>query len=137
MIPVLLDTSVVNRLAHLDVGAVLEEDLIGGSLALCAPVRFEVCFSARNPRHLRELHEVLATFPDVPVRPPMFERALEVQALLCRTGRHRAVSMADLLIAAAAEAHDLPVVHYDRDFDTIASVTGQAVRWVVPAGSVA
>lgn len=33
--------------------------------------------------------------------------------------------MPDLLIAAAAEELDLIVLHYDADFDRIASVTGQ------------
>jgi predicted nucleic acid-binding protein len=42
----------------------------------------------------------------------------------------------DLLIAAAAEAHDLAVVHYDADFDRIGAVTSQRVEWVVPAGTV-
>lgn len=42
----------------------------------------------------------------------------------------------DLLIAAAAEAKDLVVLHYDADFDRIAKVTAQGVEWVVPAGSV-
>lgn len=132
----LLDTSVVNRLAGLEVGAALEDDLVRGRLALCAPVRFEVGYSARNPSHLAQIQAVLAAFPDVPIRPPTFERALEVQAALCQVGRHRAVSMADLLVAAAAEAHDLPVIHYDRDFDLIGDVTGQPMRWVVPRGSV-
>ena len=43
--------------------------------------------------------------------------------------------MPDLLIAACAEDHGLAVLHYDADFDHIASVTGQTVEWVVPAGS--
>jgi predicted nucleic acid-binding protein len=38
-------------------------------------------------------------------------------------------------VAAAAEEHDLTVVHYDADFDLIAAVTGQRCRWIVPAGS--
>ena len=42
----------------------------------------------------------------------------------------------DLLIAAAAEAAGLPVLHYDTDFDLVAAVTGQESRWVVEAGSV-
>jgi predicted nucleic acid-binding protein len=42
-----------------------------------------------------------------------------------------------LLVAAAAEAYDLAVLHYDADFDLIAEVTGQRWRWVVPAGTVA
>lgn len=132
----MLDTSVVNRLADLDVGAAIEDELLRGRLALCAPVRFEVGCSARSASHLAQITHVLSAFPDLPIRPPMFERALEVQALLCRQGRHRGVSMADLLIAATAEAHDLPVIHYDRDFDRIAEVTGQPMHWVVPRGSV-
>jgi hypothetical protein len=42
----------------------------------------------------------------------------------------------DLLIAAAAEADSLTVLHYDADFDRIAAVTGQRSEWVVPAGSI-
>jgi hypothetical protein len=41
-----------------------------------------------------------------------------------------------LLIAAAAEAAGLIVLHYDQDYDVIARVTGQPVEWVVPRGSV-
>jgi hypothetical protein len=35
-----------------------------------------------------------------------------------------------------AERHGVSVLHYDRDFDRIAAITGQPVEWVVPAGSV-
>ena len=42
----------------------------------------------------------------------------------------------DLMIAAAAEAHGLTVLHYDADFDRIAKVTRQPTEWVVPRGSV-
>jgi predicted nucleic acid-binding protein len=44
--------------------------------------------------------------------------------------------VADLMIAAAAEAAGLVVLHYDHDFDLIAKVTGQPVEWIVPAGTV-
>ena len=38
--------------------------------------------------------------------------------------------------AAVAEHHGVAVIHYDHDFDRIATVTGQPVQWVIPAGSV-
>lgn len=44
--------------------------------------------------------------------------------------------MPDLLIAAAAEAAGLTVLHYDADYDRIAAVTDQGAVWVVPRGSV-
>jgi predicted nucleic acid-binding protein len=132
----LLDTSVVHRIANLYVGDAIEERLIDGHLALCAPVVFEVCFSARNRPDLDEIRSDLAAFPKVRTHQATFDRALEVQAELARTGRHRAASMTDLLVAAIAEANDLAVLHYDADFDLIAEVTGQTVEWVVPRGLV-
>jgi len=41
----------------------------------------------------------------------------------------------NLLIAAAAEVHGLPLVHYDRDLEAIHQVTGQPMEWVAPRGT--
>ena len=35
----------------------------------------------------------------------------------------------DLAVAATAELHGLTLLHHDRDFDIIARITGQPVRW--------
>lgn len=43
-------------------------------------------------------------------------------------GQHRPPSVADLLIAAIAEAAGLGVLHVDKDFDLIGAVTGQPVQ---------
>ena len=53
-----------------------------------------------------------------------------------KKNKARAQRVPDLLIAAAAESRGLTVLHYDADFDRIASVTGQSCEWVVPASSV-
>jgi predicted nucleic acid-binding protein len=45
------------------------------------------------------------------------------------------VSIADLVIAATAERHGATVLHYDGDFDMIAEITHQPMRWVAPAGT--
>lgn len=66
----------------------------------------------------------------------VLDRAVEVQDALADRSRQRGAKIADLLIAAAAEASDLVVLHYDRDFDVIAGVTGQPTEWIVPAGTV-
>lgn len=42
----------------------------------------------------------------------------------------------DLIIAAAAEAAGLVLLHYDSDFEIIAQVTRQPAEWVVKRGSV-
>jgi len=40
-----------------------------------------------------------------------------------------------LLIAAAAEAAGIGVRHYDEDYDRIAAIIGQPVRWLAPRGT--
>ncbi len=75
-------------------------------------------------------------FTRVPVDQRTLDRAVEVQGLLADRGQHRGVNVPDLVVAAAAEQAGLTVLHYDADFDLIATVTEQAVEWVVPPGSV-
>ena len=72
-----------------------------------------------------------------PITPEQWQRALWVyERLSARGGLHqRTVKHPDLLIAAAAEAAGIAVLHYDEDYDRIAEVTGQPTRWFAPAGS--
>ncbi|MGX1272453.1 putative nucleic acid-binding protein [Streptomyces phaeoluteigriseus] len=42
----------------------------------------------------------------------------------------RSAGPVDLLIAAVAEEAGLTLLHYDRDFETIARTTGQPVRMI-------
>jgi predicted nucleic acid-binding protein len=60
--------------------------------------------------------------------PAIEDRAVEVLALLADRGQHRAASLPDLIIAAAAELAGLTILHLDKDFDMIAKVTGQPVE---------
>lgn len=66
----------------------------------------------------------------------VLDRAVAVQDRLAESSHQRGVKIADLLIAAAAEAAGLVVLHYDHDFDLIADVTGQQTEWILPAGTV-
>jgi predicted nucleic acid-binding protein len=73
--------------------------------------------------------------PLVEIEAQHFTRARQVQRLLAsRSQRGRKIP--DLLIAAAAEALKLTVLHYDADFDRVTRATGQTCEWVVPAGTV-
>ncbi len=107
-----------------------------GEAATCAIVDLEVLFSARNhDEHVKIRRRRELAYEQVPLAEEVFTRAVDVQAELARSGRHR-VPIADLLIAAASESASLTILHYDSDFDTIVSVTGQSAQWVVPRGSV-
>lgn len=61
--------------------------------------------------------------------------ALTTQRVLVDSSRHRMVKIPDLIIAAVAQRHGATVLHYDSDYEAIAGVTGQPVRWLVPPGT--
>jgi predicted nucleic acid-binding protein len=105
-------------------------------VATCVIVDLELLFSARSSRDYLEILSDRRSLPRAEVDEAQLERAVEVQTALGRQAQHRGVSIPDLLIAAAAEAAGLTVLHYDPDFDLVAEVTGQACEWVVPKGSV-
>jgi predicted nucleic acid-binding protein len=62
--------------------------------------------------------------------PAIEDRAVEVLTLLAGPGQHRTPSVPDLIIAATAELAGLTVLHCDKDFELIASVTGQPAEWL-------
>ena len=90
----------------------------------------EIGFSARSAADLRQRVErpPLALMPVEYLTPPVEDRAIEVQGLLAERGHHRAPSVPDLLLAAAAELAALTVLHVNKDFELIAEVTGQAME---------
>jgi len=116
---------------------VIEPLLLAGRIATCGIVDLELLYSAPSPAIYSELAEVLRSMPRVPVTDDIVDRALEVQAMLASLSQHRSVPLQDLLVAACAETAGLIVLHYDADYERIATMTGQPVQWVVPRGSVA
>ncbi|MEU2842353.1 PIN domain nuclease [Streptomyces sp. NPDC007076] len=104
-------------------------------LAVGQPTEYEMVHSARDSAEAMRISTWLRAFDYLRTDDDTFARALEVQRHALNAGFHRALSLPDLLIAAAAELNRLTVLHYDGDFDMIASLTGQSTEWVVPPGS--
>src|SRR6266508_465835 len=115
------------RLAHL---------IESADVVTCAVVELELLYSARNASEIRATRERRKALPLVPMDQADFDRAADVMEALAAQGQHRSVGMPDLLIAAASERAGVTLIHYDADFDAIASVTRQPTEWVVPSGSV-
>ena len=133
--PYLIDKSALARMKHPRVQARVGPIIESGEAATCAIIDLEVLFSARNGHeHSRVRHRRELAYRRIRLTEEIFERAIDVQALLARRGRHR-LPIPDLIIAAAAEAEEMIVLHYDADFETIAAVTKQEVDWVAPRGS--
>jgi predicted nucleic acid-binding protein len=125
------------RPAYPELRQACDTALVDGELATCDMVRLELLYSARDPVEFAAIRDELAVLPDCPIGKQHWERALSVyEQLSVRGGLHqRSVKHPDLLIAAAAEAAGVAVLHYDEDYDRIAEITGQPTRWLAPAGS--
>jgi len=130
------DKSALAR-AHVPVVAArLEPLFLSGEIATCGIVDLELLFSARTRKDYLAILSDRRSLPRAEVGESGIERAIEVQTALARKAQHRGVTIPNLLIAAAAEAAGLCVLHYDADFERIAEITGQSVEWIVQAGTV-
>jgi predicted nucleic acid-binding protein len=125
------------RRAYPGLRRAFDEALVGGELATCDMVRLELLHGARSASEFAEIREELTALPDCPIDKAQWDRALWVYEQLSAQGGtyQRSVKHPDLLIAAAAEAAGVPILHYDEDYDRIAAITGQPTRWLAPAGS--
>lgn len=130
-------SALTRRETRPEVREIVEPLLLAGQIATCGVIDLELLFSATGPGVYAELASVLRSLPRVSMTETVVDRALAVQALLAERSQHRAVPLPDLLVAACAESAELTVLHYDADFERIASLTGQPTQWVLPRGSVA
>ena len=131
----LLDTSALTRLSHATVRAAAEPLIVAGQAARAGISDLEIGFSARNTGEWETLAGSVSELRLVETTADHVRRARQTQRLLAERGL-RGRPIPDLLIAASAEIEDLTVLHYDADFDLIASVTGQRCEWIVPRGSI-
>ncbi|WP_433793875.1 PIN domain nuclease [Actinoplanes sp. CA-252034] len=134
----LVDTSAYMRLARVpELRDAWRPWFAAGTLAVCPLTELEIYFTAKSVEHRDQLQAAIrkryrwALMPNAIV-----DRAREVQELLTERGAHRSASPVDLLVAATAEANRMTVLHYDRDFVTVARVTGQPVRWITEPGTI-
>ena len=133
----LIDKSVLVRLDQDPVADVALPRIRSGEVGVALVTELEVGYSARSvPDYDATREDVLDHL--IPVTMPVRaeQRARDLQAELVRRGQHRGVSIPDLILAAIADIEQLTILHYDRDFDLVADVTGQASEWVVPRGSI-
>lgn len=129
-----------SALARLHLPGVREElePLMSRALAgICGITELEMLFSARNIQERSRMKEQLeASMDRVGTPEDIWDRAAEIQEALTEHAQHRSASITDLIVAATARVRGLEILHYDRDFDTIARYTEQPVRWIVPPGTV-
>lgn len=114
------------------IGAALD----AGVIATCVPFLLEVGYSARSGKDHDALIGRLRLLPRIGLGPDIERAALRAQSELAAVGHHR-LSPTDLMIAACAHHSGHGVLHYDSDYDVIATHTSLEFEseWVAPAGT--
>jgi predicted nucleic acid-binding protein len=135
----LLDTSVITRVSHAKPSVLvalesLRREIGGTNLARCAMTDLEYGFSAENERQWDVRAANLSVYRLVDVESTDVHKALELQRALAQAGLAKR-KVPDLIIAAVAINNDLTLLHYDADYEFIASVSALKHAWIVPRGS--
>jgi len=117
----------------------LETALAIGELWTCPPTVLQMRYSAREDDQFAALARELDALPHAPLDATASVLALTAQAELAATaGVSHRVKPVHLLIASIAATQNLGVLHYDRDYDTIAEHTSLSFAsvWAAPRGSI-
>jgi predicted nucleic acid-binding protein len=126
----LIDKSALVRLGDSPDAAEWAARIERGLVRITTVTRLEVGYSARSGAGLRAnlQRPPMSAMPVEYQTPAIEDRSVEVLTLLADRGQHRAPSIPDLIIAATAELSGLTVLHVDKDFEIIASITGQPLE---------
>src|SRR5689334_120960 len=136
--PWVADTSAWARADTKEVAPRWREVVKAGELIACPPVTMEMIFDAPNRDAVERIAVAMAGFRQAPINRSVTDAATWAMRELAQrgaAGAHR-VRVPDALVAAAAAERGFGVLHYDRHFDTLASVLSFPSQWVAPAGSI-
>ena len=126
---VLVDTSVWIEIFRKPAKFSLESAVDFDEIVTCLPIVHEVLQGFHDDRAFALARDAILALPTVesPLRREVFLEATDLYRRARRTGR-TVRSGVDCLIAACAIRNSLTVLHRDRDFDSLAEVSGLDVR---------
>lgn len=135
-LPLLVDTSAWARAGDPVVRERWLDALHDDQVRLSPLVRIEILLSARGGDEFERLAERLSAIRPAPLSAPVV-RAAEagMRALAHRSAGAQRLPIVDYLVAASAQQLGAAVLHYDRDYDTLAEVMEFESVWLAPAGS--
>jgi predicted nucleic acid-binding protein len=116
-----------------------EEGVLADELYVCPPFRLEARYSATSAENFAAIDHELDGFRQILAGDAVWELADRAQATLARTpGVSHRVKLPDLLVAACAAHAGAGVLHYDKDYDTLAKHAELEFEsvWIAPGGTV-
>jgi predicted nucleic acid-binding protein len=135
-LPLLVDTSAWARAEHPTTRDSWLTALLGNRLRLSPLVRVEILLSTRSGGEFDRLAEYLDAIRPAPLSTSVIRAAEAAMRMLAhRSAGAQRVPIVDYLVAAAAQELGAAVIHYDRDYDTLAEVLEFESIWLAPAGT--
>lgn len=133
-LPLVIDTSAFARASHPGVRGRWQEALREDRLRLAPPARMEILLTARDGATFDSLATRLSAVRPAPLTSSVLRAAEDAMRTLAhRSAGSQRLPVIDYLIAAAAQAMGAAVIHYDRDYDTLAEVMAFESVWLAPA----
>jgi predicted nucleic acid-binding protein len=134
----LIDTSACSRFPR------VAEDQTGwgdlaeeGRISICDPTKSELLYSARSAAQYKAMSDGLDQMYTWRLVPDdAWRRVHDLQERLAHGGCLRLAGVVDLLVAVTAQHHRLTILHYDRDFETIARYADLKTRWLAEPGTI-
>ncbi|WP_328298604.1 PIN domain-containing protein [Streptomyces sp. NBC_00435] len=133
----LIDTSAAHRITLPGPFSTWRPALAAGRIGMCAATEVEALYSARSPAQYAEMRQAFTdlyawhAIPD-----DVWVRVAAAQSALAEAGCVRSAGVVDLILAVTAAHHRLTVLHYDRDFETLAKHIELRTRWLAEPGTV-
>jgi len=128
---ILVDTSIWIAVFRKNPSLRIEDALEFDEIVVCLPVIQEVLQGFREERVYRTARDAMTALPIVESQ---MEESLFIEAAeLYRSARRQGLtirSSVDCLIAACALRHDFPVLHKDRDYELLRSISPLKVRTI-------
>lgn len=98
------------------------DEALVGEIAICEAIRMEVLAGGRDGPHMEGLRRLLARAVMISIEPGDFDHAATLYRV-CRRRGETVRKLIDCLIAAVAIRADVPVLHNDADYETLARHT--------------
>jgi predicted nucleic acid-binding protein len=134
--PVLADKSAWVQQAYSETARDRIEFLRATSrLHLCAVTIAELLYSSRSAEEMAADEDDLSLLGVLHIDTEVEDRVTWIMRKFAARGQHRAPSIADLFVSAVAMTHEATLLHYDKDFELIADVTGMRQEWILPRGT--
>lgn len=110
---------------HIRLRTLIERD---DAIATTDTIAMELLAGAAGQTEANHLRRLLERATPLPTRPFFDHEAAAAIYRTCRSEGETPRSVTDCLIAAVAIHHEIPVLHRDRDFDSIARHTALQVE---------